>query len=284
MTSLIARGLDAERLERPEHGPALHHQPRVDQVVAVGADQAGVREGDHAGRLALRLQLLVAAKAIRRALQILDRRPAAPVEREDVALGGNQRRERCRQSLRSCASRSFEPAVSGVVVRAVLELLLGAEQPVEHRLAQVLAERDRERGAEQGDHQQPAPAAPLALAAQLVGRLAKRLGGGAQVALHLLVLGDRLHGPLAVRHPLVRVPGRLEGVANVVSQLLVLDQAPHIRIGARRTGRLTRLLGPRAGALCHSPTPSSASLVLGAYTPKWSRYSAASRAFSIRST
>jgi len=78
-----------ELLERPEHGPALHHQPRVDDVVLTGPDQQRVREGDHPDLLSLRLQLLVAAEAVSGALKRLGDGGLA-VEREDVALRREQ--------------------------------------------------------------------------------------------------------------------------------------------------------------------------------------------------
>src|SRR5215207_11156403 len=61
--------------------------------------------------------------------------------------------------------------------RGVLELLLGAEQRIEHGLAEVLAQRQRQHRARDRDQQQPAPVALLLLAAQPVGGVAQVLGG-----------------------------------------------------------------------------------------------------------
>src|SRR5829696_3401045 len=148
-----------------------------------------------------------------------------------VASGGRTRR-------RSSGSRG-RTAVGGRRRRRVLELLLGAEQRVEHLLAQTLAER--ERGARADDHQQQRAAA-LALAGLLAAP--QGVGGFLQVArrrlkllLGLLVVEQRLGGTSPVGHAAVGVARGVVGGAQVVAQLLVLDQAVHVRV---RRGRLAR--------------------------------------------
>src|SRR4030081_3067115 len=87
--------------------------------------------------------------------------------------------------------------------RRVLELLLGAEQRVEHLRAQLLAAGERDAAAER-EHQQLAaetaafPNPPLGRFAQRERRVADRLEGVAKVTLQLLVLEQRLARRLAV--------------------------------------------------------------------------------------
>src|SRR5438445_12763367 len=85
--------------------------------------------------------------------------------------------------------------------RAVLELLLGAEQRVEHLLPQAFRQRERgTRRDDQEDHPPPPAAVLLRLGAtQRVGRLAERARGLPQLALRLLVVDEGLRRALAVR-------------------------------------------------------------------------------------
>ena len=92
----------------------------------------------------------------------------------------------------------------------------------------------------------PLAALLLLAAAQGVRGVLQRRRGVTQLALHLLVLRDGLDRALAVRHPRVGLAGGLERVAEVVAQLLVLDQPLHVRCssgppGRRRTLRLRPL-------------------------------------------
>src|SRR2546422_4115424 len=79
---------------------------------------------------------------------------------------------------------------------AVVELLLGAEQRIEHLLAQALAQCERKTGADRND-QQPATHAALAPPRALPERrsdLTQGDGRIAQVTLELLVLEQGLGG------------------------------------------------------------------------------------------
>src|SRR4029077_14372923 len=105
----------------------------------------------------------------------------------------------------------------------VLELLFGAEEGVEHRLTRVLAQHQRDRARDDGEEDEAAEAAALALApaAQLLGGLAQALGGLAQVALDLAVAGHGLDRPLAVPGGApVGAAGCFERPAKVVAQLV----------------------------------------------------------------
>src|SRR5947209_9259546 len=103
-------------------------------------------------------------------------------DRDSVSqgLGGAHRRGRARRRR------------AGTGGRRVLELLLRAEQRVEHLGAKLLVGRDGDAAADSEQQQQPAEAEPpLALLGRVLdrfGRLARGLIGVAQVALQLLVL------------------------------------------------------------------------------------------------
>ena len=86
---MISCGSTPRSRERPEHGPSLHDQAGIDDVVALGPHQQRVREGDHAGRAPALLQLLVAAKSVGR---VVDGRHLglAAGYGEDVPLRGDQ--------------------------------------------------------------------------------------------------------------------------------------------------------------------------------------------------
>src|SRR6266498_165441 len=137
-------------------------------------------------------------------------------------------------------------------LRGVLELLLGAEQPVEHRLAKVLAERDRDRGADQRHERDLPPRAATPLAAQVLRGVAQRFRRRTEIALDLLVLGQGPYGPLSVGHALVGVAGSVEGLLDAVPQVFVLDHASYVRVRTRGPRGLARLVGLRASC-CHSP-------------------------------
>src|SRR6185437_9336014 len=124
--------------------------------------------------------------------------------------------------------------------RGVLELLLRAEQHVEHLGTKALVERDGQASANQQEHE--ATPAPLLLAAglgvpQRVRRVLQGRGRLAELLLGLLVLGDRLDRSLAVGHAGVRLARRFEGGPHVLAQLLVLDDPLHVRVVLHRLPR-----------------------------------------------
>src|SRR4051794_9085109 len=125
--------------------------------------------------------------------------------------------------------------------RRVLELLLRAEERVERLLAQALAEDECQTDADDDQHEAAAAALLLLRRAQGVGRVAQRVCRLAQLLLRLLVV-QRGSRALAVRHAPVSVACRLVGRAQVVAQLVVLDQACYVRVvlgclpGGPRTG------------------------------------------------
>ena len=130
--------------------------------------------------------------------------------------------------------------------RGVLELLLGAEQGVEHLLAQPLGEGERDSAADDAEQQDAAEAAALLL---LLGRLVQRdarvahaARGLLDVLLELLVLEDLRRRALAVAQPGVGVTGRLVGLHDVLAQVLVVDEPLDVRVGAGRLSRLPGLL------------------------------------------
>ncbi len=139
--------------------------------------------------------------------------------------------------------------------RGVLELLLGAEELVEDGLADVLAQRDREDGADERDEQQlqERMAALRALVGlpQRLGCGAKRLAGALEVTLKALVVEQRRR-LLGSGGALVGVTAGFVGLAQVVAELLVLDQA--LDVGARVLIGAARLV-LRSGLGRHSIAP-----------------------------
>src|SRR5829696_1433716 len=127
--------------------------------------------------------------------------------------------------------------------RRVLELLLGAEERVEHLLAKSLAGDERHARTHESDQEETALAAlALLRAAQRLGRVLERVGRDAQLALRLLVLGHGLDRALPV-HARVGLLRRLERAAQVLAQLGVLDQPLYVLVRADRLAR-----GKRSGA------------------------------------
>src|SRR5204862_5638976 len=105
------------------------------------------------------------------------------------------------------------------------------------------------------------PCPPPLLGAERIGRLAQSLGRLAEVLVDLLVVEQRLRRPLAVRHPPIGALRRAVGAADVLAQLLVLDQLPDVRVRARRLRRVARAVcaASRLGlrAPCHRLHSSS---------------------------
>src|SRR3954453_2674274 len=144
--------------------------------------------------------------------------------------------------------------------RRVLELLLGTEQRVERLLAQTLAERDRQAGADDGHPQAAGALLRLLRRAERVGRFLQRCRRLTQLLLRLLVVQRGLWA-LAVRHASVSIPRGLVSGPQVLAQVVVLDQTLHVRVvlgglaGGDRSGpdRCRLLLG------CHLwiPSPSA---------------------------
>ena len=123
--------------------------------------------------------------------------------------------------------------------RGVLELLLGAEQLIEDRLAEILAERDREHGADERDHEQLAGTGARPSAVFSGSRRASEAARSDSLALfrsllQLLVVEQRrrLLGAGSAR---VGVAAGLVGLAQVVAQLLVLDQTLDVGRARPRT-------------------------------------------------
>src|SRR5256714_887724 len=117
--------------------------------------------------------------------------------------------------------------------RGVLELLLGAEQRIQHLLAQTLGQRERSARTDDQEEDPPAPALLLLglRAAQRVGRVAEGGRGLLELLLGLLVVEQGLRGPLPVRHPLVGLARRLVRRAKVLAQLVVLYEPLHVGVG-----------------------------------------------------
>ena len=196
------------RAGRPPLGDAVAH--RVDDALRLLARQRAL------GRAGLRVDAVVRLRAQRCCSRVSGAQRCSP----------------------GCRAQAFTPAGSGVRRRggrAVVELLLGPEQEVEHLRAQALVERDREHRAE-GDQQQRAaePAAPApahrGTFAQRAAGLAQRVDRAAQLSLQLAVLEQRLAGRLAVAHPPVRAACRAVGGEQV------RREAPRLRSDAARTG------------------------------------------------
>src|SRR6185436_19553603 len=156
-----------------------------------------------------------------------------------------------RWALSPLSSRGFAAASkSGAVDRGragVLELLLGAEEGVEHGLASVLAEDQGQAGTDEGEEDEAAELALAALAlrrAQRLGGVTEALGCDAEVLLHLLVAGYRLDGTAVAARPRVGMTGRVEGLLEAVAQFFVLDQALDVGILARGRIKVGGLAGP----------------------------------------
>src|SRR5215204_2614693 len=253
--------IHAQLLQGADHWSALQDQAGVDEVVALAADEQRVRKGDHASGAPALLKLLVAPEAVGR---VVDRRYVGVTvgDSEDVPLRGYENVD-AGQLLGGGGFGSRRR------LRRVLELLLGAEQLVEDGLAQVLVQRDREDGPHDPDDEQLAERmALLALALEAFGGLLQVLGSRAEVALDLLVVGERLDRALAVRHALIGVTGRIESVPDARPQLFVLDEPAYVRVGTRLLRRLARLLSPRT---CHQQLPRPLGYFRGAYTRKSTR-------------
>src|SRR5262245_20375195 len=94
----------------------------------------------------------------------------------------------------------------------VLELLLGAEEGIEHGLARVLAEDQSDDGADDRQHHQPAETTLLTLLRrpQGFGSVAQVLRRRLEVALYLLVAGHGLDGAAVAGRTAVGAPRCLE--------------------------------------------------------------------------
>src|SRR3954453_10100462 len=161
-------------------------------------------------------------------------RPQAPLDRSAL-----------RRRLRGGAARGRRRRRGR---RGVLELLLLAEERVEHLVAQVLAHAERHAGADDEQHQRAAEAPLLLLLgalAQRVGGLLEVLGGLLDALLQLLVVEERLVRRLAVGQPLEGVPAGLVRELEVLAHVLVLDHPLDRGAGLR----LCRDPGRAAGGL-----------------------------------
>ena len=165
-------------------------------------------------------------------------------------------RPRWATSSRTPSRRPWTARASG---RGVVELLLGAEQRVEHLVAQALAHGEGHAGADDADQQQlgEAAAALLLLLGALAQRLtgvAERLGGVLDFLLQLLVVEDLRRRSCRWSAGRTRSCAVSNAVHDVLAQFLVLDEALDVRAGPRRgTARLGRLL-----LGCHSSSPDVA--------------------------
>ena len=119
-------------------------------------------------------------------------------------------RPRSSGTSRCCRSRSWVPAAGRAWRRrcgrrgggrGVLELLLGAEQRVEHLLAQALGDGERDAAADDVSSSRRPKLRPflcLGASRSATRRVAERLGGVLEVLLQLLVVEDLLRRRLAV--------------------------------------------------------------------------------------
>jgi hypothetical protein len=132
--------------------------------------------------------------------------------------------------------------------RAVVELLLGADEKVEHARAQVLAEDHRQRACDREQQQRAAdPSAPARLLgglAQRARRLAQRVRRIPDLALELAILEQGSRRRLAVAHAPVGIPRRPVGGEQARAQLLIFDQSLHVLVALRRPRCFSGLADP----------------------------------------
>src|SRR6185437_2126716 len=139
--------------------------------------------------------------------------------------------------------------------RRVLELLLGAEQGVQHLGAQALRNRQRDDRADQQDHELAAePALLLLLGLGVLGRVRERHGGVAarlerrsKLALQLLVVDQSPLRGLGAAQAVGRALTGLDCRPHVVAQLGVLEQALDVRVGLRDVGQVGGIERHRLG-------------------------------------
>src|SRR4051794_18653391 len=147
--------------------------------------------------------------------------------------------------------------------RGVLELLLRAEQGVQHLLAQAFAEREREAPADDRHHEEASTtlaAAALLATAQGIGRVLEGGGRFLELLLGLLVLRHGLDRALAVGHPRVCLARGVVSGTEIVAQLVVLDDPLHVLVGADCLARRDRSGSRLRGLLlrCHRLSSTSA--------------------------
>src|SRR6476469_2832404 len=151
-----------------------------------------------------------------------------------------------RRVIRGYARRGGRLSAVDTRGGCVLELLLGAEESVEHGLAGALAEDQGHGGADQAEQDDPTEAALLVLLRRPegLGGVAQVLRGDLEVALHLLVAGHGLDRAAVAGRTAVGALSCLEGLLEAVAQFFVLDQTLHVGIlacGRIKIGGLGRL-------------------------------------------
>ena len=263
------------------HRRALHHHAGVDHVVLARADQAAVRDRDHPRDPALLLELLIAEEPLRRRGRGLRLGVAVLVEREHVALGGQE-------DFDGVGHRAPKPMTQPRAPAGALETLtcqcgLGGEvvevysnsssapKTLSSKALRAPSLSDQERGrAEHSEHNSLRPRCFLRLPRSWSPASFRESARPAQLLLELAVLHQRLCRPLAVRHALVGLAGVVDRGPHVVAQLGVFDESLHVGVRAGARGRLPGLPGRRSRGLrsCSHSSPSIyTKRVCEAYTP-----------------